>query len=152
MCLSVSLHVCQTQAYACLPAYKFLDKISHHKNHICRSNLTQTLWISLPDAQTELEQLHENISDTESTLSNLRQDIRAEQQKRDTAHTEAQRLADAIRQSNAAYEEALRQERAKEEELHDLVRGIEDREREHDDARKVGNVVDARIRMKNSYI
>ena len=112
----------------------FRPRFSHYENHTCRTDLK--LFPS-PDAQTELEQLHENISDAESTLTNLRQDIRAEQQKHDAAHTEAQRLTDAIRHSNSAYEEALRQERAKQEELHDLVRGIEDREREHDDARKV---------------
>ena len=123
------------EASACLRACTFSD----HTSLTMRTTPVElTLNFSpSPDAQTELEQLHENISDAESTLTNLRQDIRAEQQKRDAAHTEAQRLTDAIRHSNSAYEEALRQERAKQEELHDLVRGIEDREREHDDARKV---------------
>nr|KAG5703045.1 hypothetical protein BaRGS_016206 [Batillaria attramentaria] len=99
----------------------------------------QMLKNNIKESQTELEQLRENISDAESMLTNLRQDLRSEQQKRDDAHVEAQRLGDVIRQSSAAYEEAARQERAKQDELQDLIRSIEDREREHEDARKALN-------------
>lgn len=89
------------------------------------------------DTKLELEQLQNSISDAESTLRNLDQDIRSSQQRHDETHLEVQRLAEAVRHSNAAYEEASRLERAKQEELQDLLRAVADREQEHEDARKV---------------
>jgi DNA repair exonuclease SbcCD ATPase subunit len=77
---------------------------------------------------------------------------RSEQQKRETAHAEVQRLNDAIRASNSSYEEAVRQERTKREELHNLIRSVEEREREHDDARKALNRVRKEIEKEENKL
>ncbi|XP_070176721.1 centriolin-like isoform X2 [Littorina saxatilis] len=112
----------------------------------------QMLKQNIKDSQTELEQLHENVRDAEATITNLRQDIRAEQHKRESTHTEAQRLSDAVRHSNATYEDALRQERSKQEQLQDLIRSIEEREREHEDARKALNRVRKEIEKEENKL
>ena len=59
---------------------------------------------------------------------------------------------DQIRNTNSAYEEAMRQERTKQDELRTLIRNIEEREREHDDARKALNRVRKEIEKEENKL
>ena len=66
------------------------------------------------------------------------QQLRDTSTARDEAKLEMERLNEGIRQSRVTHDDCVRQQHAREQELADLVRTLDEREIEYQETRKVG--------------
>ncbi|KAL3870359.1 hypothetical protein ACJMK2_038429 [Sinanodonta woodiana] len=113
---------------------KDMEEASHQKAALQKD--IQMLKVNVKEGKNELKILKENVRDAESQVKHLEQTLRETHQQRDEAKLEIDRLNEGIRQSRSTYEESLHQQRAKEQELQDLIRTVEQKDVEYQEARQ----------------
>ena len=97
-------------------------------------------WISticIADGRNELKILKDHVRDSEDQVKSLDQDLKDTYHRRDEAKLEYERLNEAIRQSRLAHDDYMRQEKSKQSELQDLLKNVNERSIEYQEAKMV---------------
>lgn len=93
--------------------------------------------ICFTDCKSELKILKEHIRDSEDQRKSLDQDLKEIYLKRDEAKLEYERLNEGIRQSRVAHDDYMRQEKTKQSELQELLKNVNDKSIEYQEAKMV---------------
>lgn len=93
--------------------------------------------ICFTDCKSELKILKDHIRDSEDQRKSLDQDLKDIYLKRDEAKLEYERLNEGIRQSRVAHDDYMRQEKTKQSELQELLKNVNDKSIEYQEAKMV---------------
>ena len=93
--------------------------------------------VYISDCKSELKILKDHIRDSEDQQKSLDQDLKDVYMKRDEAKLEYERLNEGIRQSRIAHDDYMRQEKTKQSELQELLKNVNDKSIEYQEAKMV---------------
>ncbi|XP_060070795.1 centriolin-like [Ylistrum balloti] len=112
---------------------KEMDEANHQRTALQKEihSLKQTS----KETKAELKALKEHVREADDQSRHLEQDLREVTHQRDESKLEMERLNEAIRTSRQSYEDYIRQEKQKHEELQELLKSVAEKEFEYQEAR-----------------
>ncbi|XP_069121130.1 centriolin-like isoform X3 [Argopecten irradians] len=112
---------------------KEMDEANHQRTALQKEihSLKQTA----KETKSELKALKEHVREADDQSRHLEQELREVTHQRDESKLEMERMNEAIRTSRHSYEDYIRQEKQKHEELQELLKSVAEKEFEYQEAR-----------------
>uniref|UniRef100_K1Q2Y9 Paramyosin n=1 Tax=Magallana gigas TaxID=29159 RepID=K1Q2Y9_MAGGI len=129
---------------------KELDEANHQRAQLQKE--VHALRANAKDCKSELKILKDHIRDSEDQRKSLDQDLKDIYLKRDEAKLEYERLNEGIRQSRVAHDDYMRQEKTKQSELQELLKNVNDKSIEYQEAKMALNKVRKEVEREENKL
>ncbi|XP_056011092.1 centriolin-like isoform X6 [Ostrea edulis] len=129
---------------------KELEESNHQRAQLQKE--VHALRTNAKDCKSELKTMKDHIRDSEDQRKSLDQDLKDIYLKRDEAKLEYERLNEGIRQSRIAHDDYMRQEKVKQSELQELLKNVNDKSIEYQEAKMALNKVRKEVEREESKL
>ncbi|XP_033730276.1 centriolin-like isoform X4 [Pecten maximus] len=129
---------------------KEMDEANHQRTALQKEihSLKQTA----KETKSELKALKEHVREADDQSRHLEQELREVTHQRDESKLEMECMNEAIRTSRHSYEDYIRQEKQKHEELQDLLKSVAEKEFEYQEARMALSKVRKEVEREESKL